>query len=84
MRKYVSNPNPNRPPNPKPNPTPKPPADTSRGRATLQARLAPTAERLARAEDPYIRYALRALTDVVVETLGQLFADVSPTPRPCT
>ena len=48
--------------------------------ALLQARLAPTAERLSRAEDPYIRYALRALTDVVVETLGQLFADVRPFP----
>ena len=47
----------------------------------LQARLAPTAERLARAEDPYIRYALKALTDVVVETLGQLFSEVWSTPR---
>ncbi len=42
----------------------------------MQARLAPTAERLGRAEDPYIRYALKALTDIVVETLGQLLADV--------
>ena len=46
----------------------------------VQARLAPTAERLSRAEDPYIRYALRALTDVMVETLGQLFADVRSLP----
>ncbi len=52
--------------------------------AMLQARLAPTAERLSRAEDPYIRYALKALTDVVVETLGQLFADVRPFPYTST
>ena len=44
--------------------------------AACEARLGPTVERLARADDTYIRYALKALSDVVVADLDQLIADV--------
>jgi hypothetical protein len=50
--------------------------------AACEARLAPTAERLARAEDTYIRYALKALSDVVVADLDLLIADVRPRSKP--
>ena len=46
--------------------------------AAVQARLAQVAERLARSDDTYICYALKALSSTVADDVDQIIDDVSP------